>query len=132
MIRRLTLEQKSWRLKEPFVIARGTWTTTDVLIARLEGDDNVGRGEAVGVDYHGETPATMRTQIESIRSQIEAGTSRRELLTLLPAGGARNVLDAAMWDLEAKQSGVSVWQLAGVQRQPVTTAVTIGIRSIDG
>jgi len=132
MSRRLTIEKKSWLLKEPFVIARGTETTVDVVIARLEGDGHVGRGEAVGVDYHGETPDTMLAQVASVRREIEAGVGRRELLTLLPAGGARNAIDAALWDLEAKQAGVSVWQLAGmVSPRPVTTAVTIGIRAID-
>lgn len=129
--RRLTVEKKSWPLKEPFVIARGVQTACEVILTRIESGGHLGRGEAAGVDYYGETPATMLAQIESIRGRIEAGIDRRELLKLLPAGGARNALDAAMWDLEAKQAGVSVWQLAGMQPRPVTTAVTIGIRTLD-
>lgn len=132
MMRRLVSETKSWPMNEPFVIARGAQTTSDSVVVRLASEDgHVGRGEAVGVEYRRETPATMLAQIESVRGEIEAGASRRRLLGLLRAGGARNALDAALWDLEAKQAGVSAWQLAGVEPCPVTTAVTIGIRSVE-
>jgi L-Ala-D/L-Glu epimerase len=132
MNRRLRLEKRSWQLKEPFVIARSTQTAVHVAVAHLEEDGSIGRGEAVGVSYHGETPDTMLEQIEGVRSEIEAGVGRRELLTLLPAGGARNAIDAALWDLEAKQTDVSVWDMAGLApARPVTTAVTIGIREIE-
>lgn len=132
MNRRLHIEQKSWPLKEPFVISRATQTTADVIVVRLESGKYAGRGEAVGVGYHGETLETMRTQIESVRKDIQAGIGRRELLTLLPAGGARNAVDSALWDLEAKITGVTVWRRAGVEpAKPVATTVTIGIRSPD-
>jgi L-alanine-DL-glutamate epimerase-like enolase superfamily enzyme len=73
----------------------------------------------------------MRAQIESLRPVIERGVDRSGLLKILPAGGARNALDAALWDLEAKRTGRSVWELAGIARpRTIATCVTIGIRSI--
>lgn len=129
---KLTVKQKSWPLREPFVISRETYTTSDVIVVELEFRHCLGRGEAAGVDYHGETPASMQAQLENVRGQIEAGATRAELKELLPAGGARNALDAALWDLEAKRTGKPVWQLAGVgSARAVTSAMTIGIRSLD-
>jgi L-alanine-DL-glutamate epimerase-like enolase superfamily enzyme len=125
----LSVGQRSWRLREPFVISSGTSTAVDVIIVELESSGWRGRGEAAGVDYHGETPDTMQAQIESVRAAVEQGVTRAALLELLPAGGARNALDAALWDLEAKRSGTPVWQLAGTDHRPVASAITIGIRS---
>lgn len=131
MTRRLTVETRRWPLREPFAISRGVLTSCEVIVVRLSEGDCTGRGEAAGVDYHGETIASLRAQTESVRDRIEAGAGRRELIELLPPGGARNVLDAALWDLEAKQAGISAWQLAGLAPPTsVTTCVTIGIRSI--
>jgi len=127
----LTIQTRVWPLREPFVIARGSQTTCEVIVVRLAADGQVGRGEAVGVEYHGETLASMRAQIESVRATIERGVDRGQLLDLLPPGGARNALDAALWDLEAKRTGTSVWELAGIARpRTIATCVTIGIRSI--
>ena len=131
MKRRLTVAARSWPLIEPFVTSRAAQTTCEVIVVHLADGSRTGRGEAVGLDYHGETVASMRAQIDSVRPNIEAGAGRRALLDLLPPGGARNVLDAALWDLEAKQAGVSAWQLAGVGPATIiTTCVTIGMRSI--
>ncbi len=130
---KLHIEKKSWRMKEPFTIARGTHYTSDMVVVRLEAEGKTGIGEAAGVDYHGETPDGIVEQIESVRAQIEAGADRQALLQLLPAGGARNAVDGALWDLEAKRTGVRAWQRAGVpQGGPITTAITIGIRDLEG
>ncbi|MEP7243686.1 MAG: N-acetyl-D-Glu racemase DgcA [Gammaproteobacteria bacterium] len=128
---KLRARQHSWALREPFVISRGTQTDADVILVQIEGGGRIGHGEAMGVDYHGETTQGLLAQIEAARPAIEAGIDRRELLTLLPNGGARNAIDAALWDLEAKLSGISVWQRAGIAAKPVATNVTIGIRSIE-
>lgn len=119
-----------WKLREPFVIARGVSTTADVVVVRLSRRGDTGHGEAAGVPYLGETVASMLAQIETLRPAIEAGVNRHDLLHLLPPGGARNAIDAAIWDLEAKCSGISAWRSAGVEARPVITNVTIGIRSI--
>lgn len=129
MARELQVRPHAWKLKEPFAIARGVRSEASVVIVELREDGTVGRGEAGGVAYHGETPESMQAQIELARPAIEGGCNRHELLQLLPPGGARHALDAALWDLEAKRSGVPVWQRAGATRwQPVQSAVTIGMR----
>jgi L-Ala-D/L-Glu epimerase len=120
-----------WPLKLPFAIARDTQYDIPCIQVRLtDGRGNVGRAEAVGVDYAGETPASLLAQIESVREAVEAGLSRADLQTRLPAGGARNALDCAQWDLEAKQRGTPVWHLAGLPEvRPKPTAFTLGIMS---
>lgn len=131
-VRTLAARAQAWKLKEPFAITRGVRDHADVVVVELREGAALGRGEAGGVAYHGETPATMLAQIERVRPAIEAGADRLALLDLLPAGGARHALDAALWDLQAKQTGVPVWQRAGVPRwAPVASAVTIGIRGIE-
>lgn len=130
MKQQLTVRPRSWRLKEPFTIARGTRTVVNSIVVELRAGGHVGRGESSGVAYRGETPESMTAQIEQVRQAIESGTTRAELLDLLPAGGARNAVDAALWDLQAKQSGARAWTRAGLPRGgPVQSAVTIGIRS---
>ena len=129
---KLTVQKKAWPLREPFVISRATYTHSNVVIVTLQDGQFVGRGEAAGVDYHGETPDSMMAQIEAVRGRIEAGLTRAELLQVLPIGGARNALDAALWDLEAKRASRRAWELAGLgNTRDITSAVTIGIRSIE-
>ena len=132
MNRKLKTWAHSWPMKEPFVIARGSQTTAEVAVVELESEGCIGRGEAAGVPYRGETPDSLMREIERVRPAIEAGADRDELLRLLPAGGARNVLDAALWDLEAKLTGLRAWQRAGMDHgAAVISAVTIGIRPIE-
>ncbi|MBV8495546.1 MAG: dipeptide epimerase [Gammaproteobacteria bacterium] len=128
---RLVVEAESWPYRMPFRISRGVETALDVVVVTLHGEDgHVGRGEAAGVDYAGETVATMRRQLEQARAPVEAGAPRAQLQELLPAGGARNALDCALWDLEAKTTGVPVWSRAGFDRpHPLTTCLTLGIDS---
>jgi L-alanine-DL-glutamate epimerase-like enolase superfamily enzyme len=125
---RLQATQKSWAIKAPFHITGYTFTAFDALIVELTDEQGrTGRGEAQGVYYRHDTPATMQAQIEALRAQIEAGIDRLTLQTLLPAGGARNALDCALWDLEAKRSGKPVWQLAGLDApKPLRTTYTLG------
>jgi L-alanine-DL-glutamate epimerase-like enolase superfamily enzyme len=125
---RLQATQKSWAIKAPFHITGYTFTAFDALIVELTDEQgHTGRGEAQGVYYRHDTPAAMQVQIEALRAQIEAGIDRHTLQTLLPAGGARNALDCALWDLEAKRSGKPVWQLAGLEApKPLRTTYTLG------
>ena len=130
---RLEASTRSWPLREPFAIARGVQETADVVVVELHADGAVGRGEAAGVGYHGDTPERMLRQVEGLRPALVQGLDRAGLQALLPAGGARNALDAAFWDLEARRSGVRAWRAAGLAAAgPVTTAVTIGMRDLDG
>lgn len=119
-----------WPFSAPFQTAAHTLTGVDVVVVTLRKDGLAGRGEAAGVYYRNDTAASMITVIEGLRSQIEAGLSRESLQTLLPPGGARNALDCAMWDLEAKASGKFVWQLAELkQPHPLVALVTCGADS---
>jgi L-alanine-DL-glutamate epimerase-like enolase superfamily enzyme len=87
-----------------------------------------GRGEAVPYGRYGETMAGVQAQIEAVRGAIEAGADRLALQTLMPAGAARNGLDCALWDLEAKQTGIPAHLRAGYERlDPVKTAYTISL-----
>ncbi|MFT4257146.1 MAG: dipeptide epimerase [Pseudoxanthomonas sp.] len=131
MARKLQARAHAWKLKEPFVISRGVRDVARVAIVELHEAGKTGRGEACGVPYHGETPETMLAQIEQARAAIEAGCDRRQLLDVLPAGGARHAVDAALWDLEAKLTGVPAWQRANAPRwAPVASAVTISIGDV--
>jgi L-alanine-DL-glutamate epimerase-like enolase superfamily enzyme len=125
---RLQATLKSWPIKKPFHITGYTFTAFDALIVELTDEaGHVGCAEAQGVYYHQDTPVTMLAQVEALREQIEAGLTREELQHLLPAGGARNVLDCALWDLEAKRTGKPVWQLAGLDApKPLLTTYTLG------
>jgi L-alanine-DL-glutamate epimerase-like enolase superfamily enzyme len=109
----LEVRAESWAYATPFRITNFVFTAADVLSVTLSDGDHVGRGEAAGVYYHGETPASMAAQIEAVRVAIEAGASREALRALLPPGGARNAVDAALWDLEAKRRGEPAWRIAG-------------------
>jgi L-Ala-D/L-Glu epimerase len=125
--RRLTATTQSWAFREPFSITGYTFTSSDLLLVSLEEDGSRGRGEAAGVYYLAETGESMRADVESVREAIEAGAGRDELRRLLPAGGARNALDCALWDLEAKQKNSTIWALTGIEPKPTRTVLTIGI-----
>ncbi len=129
---RMEVEAESWPYRTPFRISRGVEEALDVLLVRLhDGEGHCGRGEAAGVDYAGETIASMRAQLEDLEPALRSGISRAELQRLLPAGGARNALDCALWDLEAKQTGISVWSRLKLEpAHPVTTCFTLGIDAI--
>ena len=117
-----------WALKAPFRITGHTWENLDVLLVTLQSDGQTGRGEAAGVYYRDDTPAAMLHQVEAVRAEVEAGLTREALQKLLPPGGARNALDCALWDLEAKISGRPAWEIAGldVPPHPIVTTFTCG------
>jgi L-Ala-D/L-Glu epimerase / N-acetyl-D-glutamate racemase len=106
---------EEWPRVTPVRITGYTWDVVRVLVVRLEQDGCVGSAEAAGVYYHDDNPVSMQKQIESLRAEIAAGLDRTALGKLLPPGGARNALDCAMWDLEAKRARTPVWQLAGLR-----------------
>jgi L-alanine-DL-glutamate epimerase-like enolase superfamily enzyme len=117
-----------WPLAEAFVISRGSKTEAEVVVAEIADGAHRGRGEAVPYARYGETVEGVLEQIESVRPRLEAGADRAELQDLLPPGAARNALDCALWDLEAKRAGVRAWTLAGRPRlDPVKTCFTISL-----
>ncbi|MEO0462942.1 MAG: dipeptide epimerase [Pseudomonadota bacterium] len=123
--RRLATAIERRPLRRPFKISRGTRTQTPVFNVRLEQDGYVGRGASTGVIYRGESVDTMTQQLEGCRLAIESGASREEAQLLLPAGGARAALDAAMWELEAALKGISVSEMLGVTLSALPSAFTI-------
>ncbi|MEH6588695.1 MAG: dipeptide epimerase [Halioglobus sp.] len=127
----LTLEHEicRWMMIEPFIIAGHRYDYIDAVQVTLQDEQgNSGRGESCGVDYHGETVNSIRHDIELHRASIETGISPNLLQALMPAGGARNALDCALWDLQCQRSGRSIWQeLAMGTPAPTPTAYTIGL-----
>jgi len=124
----LTARDERWPLAEAFVISRGAKIEAHVVVAEIAEGPHRGRGEAVPYARYDETVEGVRAQIESLRADVEAGLTREALQGRLPAGAARNALDCALWDLEAKRAGVRAWTLAGRARlDPVKTCFTISL-----
>jgi L-alanine-DL-glutamate epimerase-like enolase superfamily enzyme len=123
----LSVASQSLRLAQPFRISGYVFETVDVLVVTLNDGRHRGRGEGAGAYYLGDDLANMQAAIEGARAAIEAGPTRDELRGILPAGGARNAIDAALWELEAARAGRPVWALAGVgEPRPLVTTFTIG------
>lgn len=123
----LELHNEPLPLSAPFRIAGHVFEAMPATVVTLRDGDHAGRGEAAGVYYNDDHPETMIATLEALRERIEAGIDRDALRTLLPAGGARNALDAALWELEAQCSGVPVWKLAGLDGvRPLLTTFTVG------
>jgi L-alanine-DL-glutamate epimerase-like enolase superfamily enzyme len=123
----INIEEKNWLLRKPFKISREEATHSETLLCHISDGTHRGSGEAAGVSYKGETIASIRKQIEAVVPQIANGISREELQELMSPGGARNAVDCALWDLEAKQSGRTVWEMLNWQPHAVTTVYTVGI-----
>lgn len=128
MTRTLTARIERFPVRGSFVIARGAKTHVDVAVAEISTGALTGRGEATAIYYRGESAETVVAAIAAQADAVAAGASRADLLSLMPAGAARNALDAALWDIEAKSSGQRVWQMLGLPRpQPLLTAFTISL-----
>ena len=124
----LTARIERWPVAGAFTISRGAKTHVDVVVAEVSADGFAGRGEGTPIYYHGETAETVLAQIEGQGDALAAGLSRAELQARLPRGAARNALDCALWDWEAKRAGLPVWLLAGLPKpQPLTSAFTISL-----
>lgn len=124
----LRIADERWPLKTAFRISRGAKTEAHVVVATITQDGKSGRGECVPYARYGETVAGVIETIEAMRPDIEAGATRRDLLRLMKPGAARNVLDCALWDLEAKRSSRRAWSIAGLpEPAPAITAQTISL-----
>ena len=114
-------------LSAPFRISGHVFEAMPATVVTLRDRGFIGRGEAAGVYYNNDHPQAMLATLEALRPRIEAGLGREELRGLLPAGGARNALDCALWELESQRSGQPVWKLAGLPGvQPLLTTFTVG------
>ncbi len=127
-MRRLTIRHETWPLARPFAIARGTKAAAEVVVAQIEDQGGIGRGECVPYARYGETVEGVIAAIQAFADAIAAGMNREALQAALPAGAARNALDCALWDLEAKRACVRVWALAGLgSPKPLPTATTLSL-----
>ncbi|MER8661986.1 dipeptide epimerase [Mesorhizobium sp. M1148] len=108
MARVISVEAERFPIAGTFTISRGSKTEAKVITCTISDGDNRGWGECVPYKRYGETMEGVRDATEAMRRQIEGGISRKELLDAMPAGAARNAIDCALWDLEAKISGVAV------------------------
>jgi L-alanine-DL-glutamate epimerase-like enolase superfamily enzyme len=126
--RNLGVSVERWPIAGGFSIARGSKHEAVVVVATVRQGAHQGRGECVPYAHYGESLEGVVRRIEGCAGAIAAGAGRGELQGLLPAGAARNALDCALWDLEAKMSGRSVAELAGLPAlKPVETALTISL-----
>ena len=131
-MRKLDVTIDRFPIAGKFTIARGTRTEAVVVTATIAEDGAVGRGECVPYPRYGETVEGVAAAVEALKPRIEAGLTREALQTAMPAGAARNALDCALWDLDAKRSGIRAHVTAGVNRwPPVTTAYTISLDTPD-
>jgi L-Ala-D/L-Glu epimerase len=120
----ITVTDDAFRLAKAFTISRGSKTVARVLTVRVMRDGAAGWGECVPYARYGETPDSVRAQIESLPHDI----TRARLQDALPPGSARNAVDCALWDMDAKLAGKRVWQLAGLPRpSALATAYTLSL-----
>lgn len=132
MTHSLVARHEALPLVRPFRIARGVKTVADVVVVELTNDGVTGRGEGVPYPRYGESVDSALAAIESARTAIEAGAGTLELLSLLPPGAARNAIDCALWDWQAKCSGTSVTARLGRSLLgPLVSALTVVIDTPD-
>jgi L-Ala-D/L-Glu epimerase len=123
----LRIAAEKLRLAAPFRISGFVFEEQEAIVATLSDGAHVGRGEASGVYYLGDTAQSMMAAVESVRGAVEAGIDRAALQGLLPPGGARNAVDCALWELDAQRLHLPVWKIAGLPAaKPLLTTFTLG------
>jgi len=132
MRRDLFVETERFPIAGGFAISRGTKTHAEVVTCTLAQDGKRGRGECVPYGRYGETIESVMASIESMRQQLSEGISREDLLTAMPAGAARNAIDCALWDLEAKLGRLDIAeQMSADAPRALETAYTISLGEPD-
>lgn len=129
MDRTLTVRRARFAVRGQFRIARGARSSAEVVVAEVREGGVTGRGECVPYARYGETVAGVAAALEALAGAVADGLDRTALQERLPPGAARNALDCALWDLEAKRRGIPAWRLAGLAGppQPVVTAFTLSV-----
>lgn len=125
----LHIATEEWPVKGVFTISRGSRRTARTVLCRLERDGAVGRGECTPYSRYGETPESVVSQIEAVRELLEdSAADSAAIAAAMPAGAARNAVDCALWDLEAKRDGAAVGARIGASPpRPLETAITISL-----
>lgn len=131
-MRSVKVYQEAWPLHSPFVIARGSRNEATVVVVELVEEGIKAAGECTPYPRYGESVDSVMAQIMAVGPQLEAGLDRAGLQTLLPAGAARNAIDSALWDLEARRGGQKLSALLQITMpQTITTAQTVSIGTPD-
>lgn len=131
-MREIAVETQSWPIAGAFTISRGSKTEARVVVATVTEMGMTGRGECVPYARYGETEKDVIAAIKAQAQAIGDGMGRDQLQRAMPRGAARNALDCAMWDLEAKLAGKPVWELAGLDApRAITTAYTLSLGAPD-
>ena len=124
----LRITPERFPIRGRFTIARGSKTEAAVVTVELRDGAHVGRGECVPYGRYGESVEGVVDQLAALQKLVAQGLRREDLMTVLPPGAARNALDCAMWDIEAKRAGRRVYEMAGLPApQPVVTAYTLSL-----
>jgi L-Ala-D/L-Glu epimerase / N-acetyl-D-glutamate racemase len=126
---KVSVHIESWQAIRPFRIRGKVWERFDSIVVEVSRDGVVGRGEALGVFYMGETACTIAREVEQVADRITAGIDRSDLQSLLRPGGARNAIDCALWDLEAKTHQCTIFELTGIVPKTLETVFTIVLES---
>jgi len=125
----VTAHTESFKLADHFTISRGDKTEVEVIVCEVSDGTHTGRAEATPIYYEGED-AELCIDAINMRAKSRVPLTRESLLDTMMEGAARNALDCALWDLEAKQAGVPLWQLAKLpEPKPIVTAITISLAS---
>jgi L-Ala-D/L-Glu epimerase len=129
-VRKLSVRHERFPIRGVFAISRGSRTIQDVVVAEIAEDGVHARGECVPYPRYGETIEGVVTDIAARADAIAAGLDRASLQEAMAPGAARNALDCALWDLEAKRAMAPVWRLAGLpEPKPIVTAFTLSLAS---
>lgn len=126
---KVAIHTEEFPLAAPFVIARETIRAIRVIVVELQEGQTVGRGEATPQLVYDQTPESCTRQLEAVRPLVERGVSRAAAQMILPAGSARNALDCALWDFEAKSTGISVFARVNPTKAiaPLVCDMSIGL-----
>ena len=131
-MREIKIARERFALAQVFTISRGSRTHAEVISLSISEDGVVGRGECVPYARYRESMDSVEAAIESVNGAVSEGASRADIQALLPAGAARNAVDCALWDLEAKLSKTPVWKLAGLaEPKEVVSAYTLSLDTPD-
>jgi L-alanine-DL-glutamate epimerase-like enolase superfamily enzyme len=125
---RLTVTRRAWPLARPFTTAHGVKIAVDIVVAEISDGDSRGRGEGVPLGRYGETIDSVVAAMDALKGAVVSGLNRETLQQALPPGAARNALDCAFWDIDAKRAYRSVAELAELGAvKPVVTALTLAL-----